>query len=85
MLAMPRPVQLPHRFGLPDVNATLQNGELWQQFHEIGTEMIITKSGRWVLTRFFMQLLIAHYVTSLEFLLEMSIVHKQMNEMEKKC
>lgn len=46
MLAMSRHVQLPPRFGLPDVNATLQNMELWQQFHEIGTEMIITKSGR---------------------------------------
>lgn len=46
MLAMSRHVQLPPRFGLPDVNATLQNVELWQQFHEIGNEMIITKSGR---------------------------------------
>lgn len=46
MLAMSRHVQLPPRFGLPDVNATLQNIELWQQFHEIGNEMIITKSGR---------------------------------------
>lgn len=46
MLAMSRHVQLPPRFGLPDVSATLQNRELWQQFHEIGTEMIITKTGR---------------------------------------
>lgn len=46
MLAMSRHVQLPPRFGLPDVNATLQNMELWHQFHENGTEMIITKSGR---------------------------------------
>lgn len=46
MLAMSRHVQLPPRYGLPDVNATLQNLDLWQQFHEIGTEMIITKSGR---------------------------------------
>lgn len=48
MLAMSRYVQLPPRFGLPDVNATLQNVELWQQFHGIGNEMIITKSGRYV-------------------------------------
>lgn len=48
MLAMSRHVQLPPRFGLPEVNATLQNVELWQQFHGIGNEMIITKSGRYV-------------------------------------
>ncbi|XP_031633024.1 T-box-containing protein TBX6L-like [Contarinia nasturtii] len=46
MLTMSRHIQLPPRYGLPDVNATLQNAELWQQFHEIGTEMIITKNGR---------------------------------------
>lgn len=27
-------------------NVTLQNQDLWKQFHEVGTEMIITKSGR---------------------------------------
>lgn len=31
-----------------DVEAKLENNELWQQFHSIGTEMIITKSGRLV-------------------------------------
>ncbi|XP_064552349.1 T-box transcription factor TBX6 [Drosophila montana] len=31
---------------LPGVDAKLENNELWQQFHHIGTEMIITKSGR---------------------------------------
>lgn len=46
ILSMPRHMPLPPRYGLPDVNATLQNIELWRQFHEIGTEMIITKSGR---------------------------------------
>lgn len=51
MLAMPRHVQLPPRYGLPDAKATLQNLDLWQQFHEIGTEMIITKSGRWVVKK----------------------------------
>ncbi|XP_033160572.1 T-box transcription factor TBX3 [Drosophila mauritiana] len=29
-----------------DVEAKLENNELWQQFHSIGTEMIITKCGR---------------------------------------
>ncbi|KAH8259803.1 hypothetical protein KR026_011255 [Drosophila bipectinata] len=29
-----------------DVEAKLENNELWQQFHSIGTEMIITKRGR---------------------------------------
>ncbi|KAH8364705.1 hypothetical protein KR084_010289 [Drosophila pseudotakahashii] len=29
-----------------DVEAKLENNELWQQFHQIGTEMIITKCGR---------------------------------------
>ena len=28
----------------PQVN--LESQELWQQFHDIGTEMVITKSGR---------------------------------------
>lgn len=46
ILGISRHIQLAPRFSLPDVNATLQNTELWQQFHEIGTEMIITKSGR---------------------------------------
>lgn len=27
---------------------TLKNRELWQKFHDIGNEMIITKSGRYV-------------------------------------
>ncbi|XP_044540117.1 T-box transcription factor TBX22-like, partial [Gracilinanus agilis] len=29
-----------------NVQAELQGSELWQRFHEIGTEMIITKAGR---------------------------------------
>lgn len=32
--------------GLPGVEAILQNKEMWQEFHDTGTEMIITKSGR---------------------------------------
>ncbi|XP_055624595.1 T-box transcription factor TBX6-like [Toxorhynchites rutilus septentrionalis] len=43
----PRPLMLPPRFPLSsDVDIKLQNKELWSQFHRIGTEMIITKSGR---------------------------------------
>ncbi|XP_062543373.1 T-box-containing protein TBX6L-like [Armigeres subalbatus] len=43
----PRPLMLPPRFPLPsEVDIKLQNKELWSQFHRIGTEMIITKSGR---------------------------------------
>ncbi len=30
----------------PGVSVHLDNKELWERFHQIGTEMIITKSGR---------------------------------------
>lgn len=43
-VAPPAPMQP----SLPGVEAKLENNELWQQFHHIGTEMIITKSGRYV-------------------------------------
>ncbi|XP_017028031.1 T-box transcription factor TBX6 [Drosophila kikkawai] len=39
-------MMLPSRPTLPGVDAKLENNDLWQQFHKIGTEMIITKSGR---------------------------------------
>ncbi|ALC43725.1 Doc2 [Drosophila busckii] len=45
-IPMPRHVIMPPRVTLPGVEMTLQNDELWKQFHQIGTEMIITKSGR---------------------------------------
>jgi len=32
-----------------DVTCQLKPRELWDKFHELGTEMIITKSGRFVL------------------------------------
>jgi hypothetical protein len=32
----------------PNIKIELENAELWQQFHQIGTEMIITKLGRCV-------------------------------------
>ncbi|XP_030571327.1 T-box transcription factor TBX6 isoform X1 [Drosophila novamexicana] len=46
-MAQPQPqMMMPSRPMLPGVEAKLENNELWQQFHQIGTEMIITKSGR---------------------------------------
>ncbi|XP_050333371.1 T-box protein 2-like [Bactrocera neohumeralis] len=43
---MPHHLIVPQRPALPGVKAKLENDELWKQFHRIGTEMIITKSGR---------------------------------------
>ncbi|KAL4711955.1 hypothetical protein ACJJTC_011262 [Scirpophaga incertulas] len=41
---------LQHRIGVdaepPACEARLLNGDLWRRFHDIGTEMIITKGGR---------------------------------------
>lgn len=41
---------LEHRVGAdaepPACEARLLNGDLWRRFHDIGTEMIITKGGR---------------------------------------
>ncbi|CAG9783966.1 unnamed protein product [Diatraea saccharalis] len=41
---------LQHRVGAdaepPACEARLLNGDLWRRFHDIGTEMIITKGGR---------------------------------------
>ena len=31
---------------LQDVQCTLETKELWEKFHELGTEMIVTKTGR---------------------------------------
>ncbi|XP_013107863.2 T-box transcription factor TBX6 [Stomoxys calcitrans] len=45
-IPMPRHVIMPPRITLPGVDVQLQNDDLWKQFHHIGTEMIITKSGR---------------------------------------
>ena len=30
----------------PNIKVTLENQDLWREFHKIGTEMIITKMGR---------------------------------------
>ena len=32
----------------PNVKVTLQNKDIWDKFHASGTEMIITKAGRYV-------------------------------------
>ena len=32
----------------PNIKVNLENDDLWTQFHQIGTEMIITKLGRLV-------------------------------------
>lgn len=33
---------------LAGVECRLETKDLWDKFHELGTEMIITKTGRWV-------------------------------------
>ncbi|XP_059216142.1 T-box-containing protein TBX6L [Stomoxys calcitrans] len=43
---LPPHMLMPSHPPLPGVEAKLENNELWQQFHKIGTEMIITKTGR---------------------------------------
>ena len=30
----------------PNIKADLENSDLWSQFNDVGTEMIITKTGR---------------------------------------
>uniref|UniRef100_A0A1I8P081 T-box domain-containing protein n=1 Tax=Stomoxys calcitrans TaxID=35570 RepID=A0A1I8P081_STOCA len=42
---LPPHMLMPSHPPLPGVEAKLENNELWQQFHKIGTEMIITKTG----------------------------------------
>ena len=36
------------RRGSEDPAVKLESSQLWEEFHHIGTEMVITKSGRWV-------------------------------------
>ncbi|XP_061388349.1 T-box-containing protein TBX6L-like [Musca vetustissima] len=43
---LPPHMLMPAHPPLPGVEAKLENKDLWQQFHKIGTEMIITKTGR---------------------------------------
>lgn len=46
-LAYSNALPLPHG-QLPEGNikVELENSDLWEKFHQIGTEMIITKTGR---------------------------------------
>lgn len=46
---------IPPRFTLPGAEVKLQNADLWSEFHQIGTEMIITKCGRWVFAYFYLK------------------------------
>lgn len=39
-----------------DPKVTLEGKELWEKFHKLGTEMVITKSGRLVYYYYFFQL-----------------------------
>ena len=40
---------LPHgQLRASNIKVELENSDLWEKFHQIGTEMIITKTGRWV-------------------------------------
>jgi len=40
--------QADNYYSLSSIQCRLENKELWDRFSELGTEMIITKSGRWV-------------------------------------
>ena len=53
MKTISAPEELPASFepshpALTKLKCTLETKDLWAKFHELGTEMIITKSGRWV-------------------------------------
>ena len=41
------PMQM-HESEYENVELSLENKDLWEQFHEHKTEMVITKAGRWV-------------------------------------
>ncbi|XP_060081063.1 T-box transcription factor TBX20-like [Ylistrum balloti] len=40
------PEDVPYTGDLPNIKCKLETKELWEKFHELGTEMIITKTGR---------------------------------------
>lgn len=47
----PRPlrtVEPPESEAADDPKVELESRDLWERFHNFGTEMVITKSGRWV-------------------------------------
>eukprot|EP00058_Branchiostoma_floridae_P026522 XP_002612013.1 hypothetical protein BRAFLDRAFT_124787 [Branchiostoma floridae] len=43
---LPAPQNFPPPSALKDMKVTLEQKDLWDSFHDIGTEMIITKAGR---------------------------------------
>lgn len=45
-LGMPRPSAAADSYQPGYTRMTLENADLWKSFHNIGTEMIITKHGR---------------------------------------
>lgn len=52
---VPRPLRAiqPEEDGVvDDPKVTLEGKDLWERFHKLGTEMVITKSGRWVINNF---------------------------------
>lgn len=49
MQAMQNRMPVNEERSLEDIKVDLQMKDLWRRFHELGTEMIITKAGRSVL------------------------------------
>lgn len=49
MQAMQNRMPMNEERSLEDIKVDLQMKDLWRRFHELGTEMIITKAGRSVL------------------------------------
>lgn len=43
---IPRSIKAGNSFNLDDIECHLETKDLWEKFHELGTEMIITKTGR---------------------------------------
>lgn len=59
-----------------DPKVELESKELWEKFHAMETEMVITKSGRYLaLLNFYMVTLLLMYPCKMEFILD---VHKSL-------
>ena len=41
------PPDIPSSPSDPKPNVSLENDDLWKDFHKVGTEMVITKTGRY--------------------------------------
>lgn len=63
----PLPGLEPSEGDTDDPQVNLESKDLWEQFHERGTEMVITKSGRWAIMFrrcfycFFVDIFYTHY------------------------